>query len=59
MRPNIEREVKKNIRLLRAAAKFCTYVYSESHRLRPLEVVRDYETTILPKYRVLRAKVCI
>ena len=47
LRPNIEREVKKNIRLLRAAAKFCTYVYSESHRLRPLEVVRDYETTIL------------
>ena len=47
LRPDIEKEVKKNLRLLRAAAKFCTYVYSESYRLRPLEVVRDYESTIL------------
>jgi ubiquinone biosynthesis protein len=47
LRPGIEKEVKKNLRLLKAAAKFCTYVYSESHRLRPVEVVKDYESTIL------------
>jgi ubiquinone biosynthesis protein len=47
LRPNIERDVKRNLRLLRASAKLCTYVYSESHRLKPMEVVRDYERTIL------------
>jgi len=47
LRPNIEREVKKNLRLLKAAAKVCTYVYSESHRIKPTEVVQDYESTIL------------
>ena len=38
---------KTNLRLLKAAAKFSTYIYSESDRLKPLEVVRDYEKTIL------------
>jgi ubiquinone biosynthesis protein len=47
LRPNIEKEVKKNLRLLKAAAKVCTYFYSESHRIKPVEVVKDYESTIL------------
>jgi len=47
LRPNIEKEVKKNLRLLKAAAKVCTYVYSESHRIKPIEVVHDYESTIM------------
>ncbi len=47
LRPNIEKEVKKNLRLLKAAAKVCTYLYSESHRIKPVEVVKDYESTIL------------
>ena len=47
LRPNIEKEVKKNLRLLKSAAKVCTYLYSESDRIRPIEVVRDYESTIL------------
>ena len=47
LRPNIEREVKKNLRLLKAAAKVSKYVYSESHRIKPIEIVQDYESTIL------------
>src|SRR6056300_1031559 len=47
LRPNIEKEVKKNLRLLKSAAKVCTYLYSESDRIRPIEVVKDYENTIL------------
>ncbi len=47
LRPNIEKKVKRNLRLLKAAAKIFSYVYSESHRLKPNEVVRDYESTIL------------
>ena len=47
LRPNNEKEVKKNLRLLKSAAKVCTYLYSESDRIRPIEVVKDYENTIL------------
>jgi ubiquinone biosynthesis protein len=47
LRPNIEKEVKKNLRLLKSAAKVCAYLYSESDRIRPIEVVKDYENTIL------------
>lgn len=47
LRPNIEKEVKKNLRLLKSAAKVCMYLYSESDRIRPIEVVKDYENTIL------------
>lgn len=47
LRPNIEKEVRKNLRLLKAAAKVFAYTYSESHRIKPEEIVRDYESTIL------------
>ena len=47
LRPNIERKVKKNLRLLKSAAKIFSYVYKESFRLKPNEVVKDYESTIL------------
>jgi ubiquinone biosynthesis protein len=47
LRPNIERDVRKNLRLLKSAAKIFSYVYKESYRLKPNEVIRDYETTIL------------
>ena len=47
LRPNIEKKVKKNLRLLKSAAKILTYIYKDSYRLKPNEVVRDYESTIL------------
>ena len=33
--------------MLKSAAKIFSYVYKESYRLKPNEVIRDYETTIL------------
>ena len=47
LRPNIERDVKRNLRALRSAAKLTKYLYKESDRLKPIEVVKDYESTIL------------
>ena len=47
LRPNIEKSVKKNLRLLKAAARIFSYIYKDSFRLKPIEVIRDYETTIL------------
>jgi len=46
LRPNIEKKVKKNLRLLKASAKIFSYVYKDSYRLKPNEVVLDYESTI-------------
>lgn len=47
LRPNIRRKVKKNLRLLKASAKVFSYIYKDSYRLKPNEVIRDYEATIL------------
>ena len=47
LRPNIRRKVKKNLRLLKASAKVFSYLYKDSYRLKPNEVIRDYEATIL------------
>ena len=47
LRPNIEKNVKKNLRLLKAAARIFSYLYKDSYRLKPNEVIKDYETTIL------------
>ena len=43
LRPNIERKVKKNLRLLKSAAKIFSYVYKDSFRLKPNEVVNEYK----------------
>ena len=47
LRPNIKKSVNKNLRLLKAAAKIFSYSYKDSYRLKPNEVIRDYESTIL------------
>ena len=47
LRPKIEKSVKKNLRLLKASARILSYLYKDSYRLKPNEVIRDYETTIL------------
>ena len=47
LRPNIQKNVKKNLRLLKASAQIFSYLYKDSYRLKPNEVIRDYETTIL------------
>ena len=47
LRPNIHRDVNRNLRVLRAVAKIVDKTYKESNRLKPLEVVKNYESTIL------------
>ncbi len=47
LRPNIQKNVKKNLRLLKASAQIFSYLYKDSYRLKPNKVIRDYETTIL------------
>ena len=47
LRPNIRNRVNKNLRLLKAAAKIFSYIYKDSYRLKPNEVIRDYQSTIL------------
>ncbi len=47
LRPNIRKRVNKNLRLLKAAAKIFSYIYKDSYRLKPNEVIRDYQSTIL------------
>ena len=47
LRPNIEKRVKRNLRLLKAAAKIFSYLYKESYRLKPNDVVLDYQSTIM------------
>ena len=46
LRPNIKREVEKNVKLLKSFASIFAITFKESDRLKPLEVVRDYEKTI-------------
>ena len=46
LRPNIRREVQKNVRLLKSFASIFSMTFKDSDRLKPLEVVRDYEKTI-------------
>ena len=47
LRPGIDKKVKRNLGSLKAAAKIFSYLYRDSYRLKPNEVIRDYETTIL------------
>ncbi len=46
LRPNIKKRVNKNLRLLKAAGRIFSYIYKESYRLKPNEVIKDYESTI-------------
>ncbi|TDO97975.1 ubiquinone biosynthesis regulatory protein kinase UbiB [Marinomonas balearica] len=47
IRPNIEKTIRQDIGLLYILAHFIAKVSSDGRRLRPVEVVTDYEYTIL------------
>ena len=47
MRPGIRREVERNVSLLKSFASIFSITFKDSERLKPLEVVRDYEKTII------------
>ena len=46
-RPNIRRQIEADISLMYAAAKWAAKNLAEGHRFRPVEVVKEYEATIL------------
>ncbi|MEH6576160.1 MAG: ubiquinone biosynthesis regulatory protein kinase UbiB [Amphritea sp.] len=46
IRPGIERTIKKDLALLYTLAHLVEKLWAEGRRLRPVEVVADYETTI-------------
>ena len=47
IRPNIKSQIEADLSLMHMAAKWAEKSLSESHRFRPVEVVQEYETTIL------------
>ena len=47
IRPNIEKTIKQDIKLLYMLAHFIAKTSKDGRRLRPVEVVQDYEYTIL------------
>jgi len=47
IRPNIRQQIQADISLMHMAAKWAAKNLAEGHRFRPVEVVKEYETTIL------------
>lgn len=54
LRPGIEKIIRRDIDLLYALAGLAERYWPDGRRLRPLEVVRDYETTIFDELDLLR-----
>lgn len=54
IRPDIEKVIRKDIGLMYLFSRILITLISEARRLRPLEVVRDYERTILDELDLLR-----
>ena len=46
LRPGIKKSVKRNVRLLKGAASVFEVIYKDSYRLKPKEVIQNYEETI-------------
>lgn len=53
-RPNIETTIKEDIRLMYFLAKLLERFWSEANRLHPVDIVRDYERTILEELDLRR-----
>lgn len=47
IRPNIKKQIQADLSLMHMVANWAAKNLAESHRFRPVEVVQEYETTIL------------
>ncbi|MBT7369813.1 MAG: ubiquinone biosynthesis regulatory protein kinase UbiB, partial [Gammaproteobacteria bacterium] len=47
IRPGVETAIKRDIQVMYFAARLLERLWSDASRLHPVEIVRDYETTIL------------
>ena len=54
LRPGIERTIKRDISLLKVIAGLAQRYWSDGRRLRPKEIVADYEKTILDELDLMR-----
>jgi len=54
LRPDIERIIRRDVGLLYIIARLAHRYWKDGRRLRPIEVVRDYEKTILDELDLLR-----
>lgn len=54
VRPDIRPTIEKDIKLLYLIASMADRFWKEAHRLRPIEVVEEYESTILDELDLIR-----
>ncbi len=54
VRPGIERQIRNDIEVLMLLAKMANRYWTEARRVKPLEVVREFETTILNELDLVR-----
>ncbi|MCU7849681.1 MAG: ubiquinone biosynthesis regulatory protein kinase UbiB [Candidatus Thiodiazotropha sp. (ex Lucinoma kastoroae)] len=54
LRPNIEKTIRRDVDLLHTIAKLAEKYWKEGRRLRPVEVVQEYEKTIFDELDLMR-----
>ncbi|MCM8856783.1 MAG: ubiquinone biosynthesis regulatory protein kinase UbiB [Candidatus Thiodiazotropha sp.] len=54
LRPNIEKTIRRDVDLLYTIAKLAEKYWKEGRRLRPVEVVQEYEKTIFDELDLMR-----
>ena len=54
VRPGIRALIERDLEVLYALAKLANRYWSDAHRLRPVELVREYEKTILDELDLMR-----
>jgi ubiquinone biosynthesis protein len=54
LRPGIEKTIRRDVGLLYTLARMAERYWKEGRRLRPIEVVREYEKTILDELDLMR-----
>ncbi|HYM36482.1 MAG TPA: ubiquinone biosynthesis regulatory protein kinase UbiB, partial [Steroidobacteraceae bacterium] len=54
VRPGIREKIERDIEVMYALARLAVRYWSEGHRLRPIELVHEYENTILNELDLMR-----
>jgi len=54
LRPNVQKEVERDIEVLYLIAGLAQRYWSDGHRLRPIDIVGEYEKTILHELDLMR-----
>ena len=54
LRPGVRADIERDLEVMHVLARFARDYYAESRRLRPTEVVREYERTILDELDLMR-----